>query len=312
MSCDRLIVGAENSDDAAVYKLTDDIAIIETIDFFPPMADSPYVFGQIAAANALSDVYAMGGEPLLALNLLCFPSNKLSAEHVSQILKGGQDKVHEAGALLVGGHTIEDEQPIYGLSVTGTVHPKKVLTNAGAKCGDALLLTKPLGTGVLTSAARFDMLSPSQYESLTYYMARLNKYAKEAMDNFRVNSCTDITGFGFAGHAYEMAQASNCTLRLYSDSVPLMDGAYENADMGFVPAGTIRNRKHLEGDIYIEKNVSVPHINLLFDPQTSGGLLISIDKSNTEKLLYEIKRFEPSAAIVGEVLPKGEYSIEII
>ncbi len=275
--------------------------MIQTVDFFPPMVDDPYLFGQIAAANALSDVYAMGGIPKLAMNLLCFPSGIMTEEDVLAILKGGADKVHEAKAILCGGHTIEDKEPKYGLCVTGFVHPDKVLTNSGAKSGDKLILTKPLGSGILSTAAKAEMLTKSQEAKLYEVMTQLNAYAADVMSRFSPNACTDITGFGLIGHASEMAKGSQKTIRLYSDRLPLMDGVLEMAKEGIVPGGAYRNRQYLTATTGISDSVSLALSDVMFDPQTSGGLLISVAQEEAEALLDALKSSCPEARLIGEV-----------
>lgn len=305
---DRLLVGLETSDDAAVYKINDEQAIIQTLDFFTPIVDDPYMFGQIAAANSLSDVYAMGGTPTIALNIVTFP-DCLDPDILKAILKGGADKVKEAGAILVGGHTVSDDEPKYGLSVTGMVHPDKVLANSTAKPGDVLILTKPIGTGVLNTAIKAEMLSEAMITEVTDIMRTLNKTAAEPFDRIQVNSCTDITGFGLAGHAYEMAKGSDVTIRLNWDQVPVLDKAVEFAQMGLVPGGTYNNISYMQSDVKINHEEDYV-TDLMFDPQTSGGLLISLPKEDGKKLMafYE-EHLETSFAIVGEVVEKEAYAI---
>lgn len=304
-------MGFDTADDAAVYKINDSTAVIQTIDFFPPMVDDPYVFGQIAAANALSDVYAMGGTPTLALNLLCFPSDKLSPDHVRAILLGGADKVMEAGAVLCGGHTIEDKEPKYGLSVTGLVHPSKVLSNASAKVGDVLILTKALGSGILNTAAKAQLLEPEQYTALVATMTALNATAAKAMADLNVHSCTDITGFGLAGHALEMANGSNCTIRLDSAKLPLLPGALDFARMGIIPAGAYRNRGAAEGKARVGQNVPLELSDVAFDPQTSGGLMISIAPDDAAKLMERLAAVCKNARIIGKVEEAGDFPLII-
>ena len=244
----NLLVGFDKSDDASVYKVSDDLALVQTVDFFPPIADDPYLFGQIAATNALSDVYAMGGEPKLCLNIMAIPES-MPKEAVHQLLRGGYDKVYEAGALITGGHSILDDEPKYGLAVTGFVHPDRVLTNAGARPGDVLLLTKPLGIGVLTTAAKADMASQEAIALAERLMTTLNKSARDAMVNYRVHACTDVTGFGLLGHACEMAQGSGVELELHVGDIDLIPEAVELARMGILPAGMYRNRAFAEGEV---------------------------------------------------------------
>lgn len=269
------MVGFDASDDAAVYRINDDTAMIQTADFFPPVVDDPRSFGRIAAANALSDVYAMGGTPRLAINLLCFPTC-LNLEIVREILAGGADKVVEAGAVIAGGHSIEDTEPKYGLCVTGFARPEEILTNSGAKPGDLLVLTKPVGTGVLSTAAKAELLTDGQMKEMIDLMSTLNKGAQEVMLPLKPSACTDITGFGLLGHVNELAEGSGVTVQLWADTVPFASGALELARDGIIPAGAYRNRNYLEGKVKVEEAVALEVSDLLFDPQTAGGLLISI------------------------------------
>lgn len=306
---DRLLVGLDTSDDAAVFKINDDLALIQTLDFFTPVVDDPYTFGQIAATNSLSDVYAMGGEPILAMNIVCFP-NCLNPDILGQILRGGYDKVAEAGALTVGGHTVEDDEPKFGLSVAGFVHPDKVLANSNAKPGDVLVLTKPLGLGIINTAIKGEIADKDAYEDAVKVMTTLNKYAKEAIDRTGgVNSLTDITGFGLLGHALEMAQGSSVTIKIDSTNIPVIPKALEYARMGLVPAGAYANRAFTGDKVYINDNIAQEIEDVLFDPQTSGGLLISIPKEKVEKLLEELKSTPTKYAVVGEVFEKQEHYI---
>ncbi len=307
---DKLIVGLETSDDAAVYKMNEDQAIIQTLDFFTPVVDDPYMFGQIAAANSLSDVYAMGGKPIVALNIVCFP-DCLDMKILSEIMRGGADKVKEAGALLVGGHTVNDQEPKYGLSVTGEVHPDDVLANVGAKPGDVLLLTKPIGTGILNTALKGGMLTEEQIATVTHNMCTLNKVAAEPLNGQNVNACTDITGFGLAGHAYEMASGSDVTILLHSDNIVLLDGTVENAKQGFVPGGAYRNKDYIKDKVLIT-DVEEHMIDIIFDPQTSGGLLLSLPEEEAIKIMeYYKEHLETEFSIIGEVIEKQEHSIII-
>lgn len=285
---EKLLVGVETSDDAAVYQINDEQAVIQTLDFFTPVVDDPYLFGQIAAANSLSDVYAMGGTPTLALNIVGFPTC-LDIEILGEILRGGADKVKEAGALLVGGHSINDNEPKYGLSVMGMVHPDAVLKNANAKPGDVLILTKPIGLGILNTCMKEDMLSESQMAGAIECMKTLNKDAALEMIKLAPNACTDITGFGLLGHVYEMAEGSGVDIDLYYDQIPVLEGAVEFAKMGMVPAGTYRNRDHVGGGAVLSETLPDHASDILYDPQTSGGLLISLpeDKALTLLAAYE-------------------------
>lgn len=295
----NLLIGIDTSDDAAVYKLSDDIAVIQTIDFFTPVVDDPYTFGQIAAANALSDVYAMGGKPVLALNIACFPSC-MDMNILGEIMKGGADKVAEAGAVIAGGHTVDDKVPKYGLAVMGTVHPDKITPNSGAKPGDVLILTKPIGTGVINTAIKGEIAEPSHMDAAIKVMAELNKYAAEAAEPFNINGCTDITGFGLIGHMLEMAQGGDVTIHLMSKNVQIVDGAEEYASMGLIPAGAYRNRKHAEGEVklLVEDNYMV---DLLYDPQTSGGLLYSLPEDEGDALIRAMASKGVHASVVGYV-----------
>lgn len=295
----NLLVGFDKSDDASVYKVSDDLALVQTVDFFPPIADDPYLFGQIAATNALSDVYAMGGEPKLCLNIMAIPES-MPKEAVHQLLRGGYDKVYEAGALITGGHSILDEEPKYGLAVTGFVHPDKILTNSGARPGDVLLLTKPLGIGVLTTAAKADMASPAAVALAQQLMTTLNKSARDAMVQYRVHACTDVTGFGLLGHACEMAQGSGVELELRVEDIDLIPEAVELARMGILPAGMYRNRAFAEGEV----DAGVTELckqDLLYDPQTAGGLLMAVDPADADALLAELRRCVSSAQRIGVV-----------
>ena len=295
----NLLVGFDKSDDASVYKVSDDLALVQTVDFFPPIADDPYVFGQIAATNALSDVYAMGGEPKLCLNIMAVPRD-MPKEAVHQLLKGGYDKVYEAGALITGGHSILDDEPKYGLAVTGFVHPDKILTNSGAKPGDVLLFTKPLGIGVLTTAAKADMVSRENMDLALRMMTTLNKSARDVMVRYNVHACTDVTGFGMLGHLYEMAQGSDVEITLHVEDMDLIEESLELARMGILPEGMYRNRTFAEqavdpGDTELAKQ------DLLYDPQTAGGLVMAVDPADADALLEALKPAVPSAQRIGVV-----------
>lgn len=295
----NLLVGFDKSDDASVYKVSDDLALVQTVDFFPPIADDPYLFGQIAATNALSDIYAMGGEPKLCLNIMAVPES-LPKDSVHQMLRGGYEKVYEAGALITGGHSIFDEVPKYGLAVTGFVHPDRVLTNSGAKPGDVLLLTKPLGIGVLTTAAKAELLSAEGLETANRLMTTLNKAARDCMVQYRVHACTDVTGFGLLGHGCEMAEGSNVELELHVSDIDLLPEAVELAKMGILPAGMYRNRTFAESRVD-PGTAELCVQDLLYDPQTSGGLLIAVDPADADALLEELNGQVPSAQRIGTV-----------
>jgi selenide,water dikinase len=306
----NLIVGIETSDDAAVYKLDEDRALIQTLDFFTPIVDDPYTFGQIAAANSLSDVYAMGGKPLVALNIVCFPTC-ISIDILGEILRGGADKVLEAGAVVVGGHTVDDNEPKYGLSVTGIVHPDKVLKNCGSQAGEVIVMTKPLGTGIINAAIKGGVASESAYNKAVKAMAELNKYAAEVITDYSISACTDITGFGFLGHSYEMASASKVTFKFFKEKIPYIEEAKEYAEMGLIPEGTYNNRKYLKGKYSL---LDTPEwiSDLLFDPQTSGGLLFTCKPSEAESIVKKLKELKITSEIVGEVLPLEDKCIKVV
>jgi selenide,water dikinase len=300
------LVGIESSDDAAVYRINDELAIIQTLDFFTPVVDDPYTFGQIAAANSLSDIYAMGGEPRLALNIVCFP-DCLDPEVLTQIMKGGHDKVSEAGAILVGGHSVSDDEPKYGLSVTGFVHPEKVKANNTAKPGDLLVLTKPLGIGIITTAIKGELASENAKNKAILSMGTLNIHGKNAIDaTENVHSVTDITGFGLLGHSLEMAEGSGVTIRIFSSKVPYIEEAKDYSQMGLIPEGAYNNRKFIGDKVRIDEAVPEYLRDILFDPQTSGGLLISVARENVDALLDSLSKSPVDFGIIGEVITKEE------
>lgn len=301
----RLLVGYDRSDDASVYYLDENTALVQTTDFFPPIVDDPFLYGQIAAANAISDVYAMGGEPRLALNILCLPES-MTGEMVQELLRGGYDKAYEAGAIITGGHTIHGAEPIYGLAVSGFVHPKRILTNSGAKPGDVLLLTKPLGVGVLTTAAKAGLVEEPVMQRIYRQMAALNKTARDIMAKYRVHSCTDVTGFALLGHSFEMARGSGCTVHIRTSDVPYHPEAWELADMGFLPAGAYRNRDYAEAGVTVRGGICRTMQDLLYDPQTSGGLLMAVAEKDAEVCLRELRDAIPTAAAVGYVTEKQD------
>jgi len=302
-----------NLDDAGVYKITDDLAIIQTIDFFTPIVDEPYDFGQIAAANALSDVYAMGGRPLTAMNVVCFPIKSLDISVLKDILRGGVDKMREAGVVLVGGHSIDDAELKYGLSVTGAVHPKQLVTNSGVKPGDKLILTKPLGTGIISTALKAGTADAETVAKLTKCMATLNKKASELMQKVGVHACTDITGFGLLGHTTQLAQNSQVGINISYASVPLLPRTEEFAKQGLYPGGSRRNREFYSAVVTIASNVPDHIQGILFDAQTSGGLLICLDSGKAERLLEELQQAGvEDAAIIGEAVsePRGVVTVK--
>lgn len=299
---EKLLVGTEAPDDAAVYLLDKERALIQTLDFFPPVVDDPFSYGQIAAANALSDVYAMGGKPLTAMNIVCFPCHKLGIEILVDILKGGADKVTESGGLLVGGHTINDEEPKYGLSVTGLVHPDEIFTKGGAQAGDILILTKPLGSGIITTAHKGEMVSQKTLQEMTRWMAALNGDAAEAAHKVGSRCCTDITGFGLLGHSYEILQESRCGAVFYMDRIPLVNEVFELAEQGLVPGGARSNRAHLEEHLVLQENIDEVWLDILCDPQTSGGLLMAVHPDRADQALDLLRnKTNTCAAPIGEV-----------
>ncbi|MFY4777043.1 selenide, water dikinase SelD [Metabacillus sp. RGM 3146] len=298
----NLLVGLDTSDDAGVYRLSDELALVQTVDFFTPIVDDPYSFGQVAAANAISDIYAMGGKPLTALNIVAFPIADLDKKVLADILRGAGDKLKEAGATLVGGHSIEDKEPKFGLAVTGLVHPDKVRSNAGAMTGDKLILTKPIGVGILTTSIKRELLSEDEINRVTGVMAALNKTAAEKMDAFDVHACTDVTGFGLLGHASEMAKGSKKGLNIYSDKVPILPRVRELAEQGVIPGGTKNNYRHLEGDVTFPEAMDQIDQWILCDAVTSGGLLISVSPNDADALLHDLKTAGVEAAQIGEVV----------
>jgi selenide,water dikinase len=303
----------ESLDDASVYKLSDELAIIQTVDFFTPIVDDPYDFGQIAVANALSDVYAMGGKPLTAMNIVCFPIKKLDISILKDILKGGIDKMKEAGVTLVGGHSIDDAELKYGLSVTGTVHPERLVTNSGAKAGDKLILTKPLGTGILSTALKAGKVSKETVAKITKYMAALNKKASELMQEVGVHACTDITGFGLLGHACQIAQNSQVGINVNSGSIPIFTEVEEFAKAGLYPGGLYRNKDFYGKMVEFSKQVPDYIQDILFDAQTSGGLLIVLAPEAAELLMSKLQKAGvQDAAIIGEIVskPVGKMVVE--
>lgn len=305
-------MGLETSDDAAVYQITEEIAMIQTVDFFTPVVDDPYTFGQIAAANSLSDVYAMGGEPKIALNIAAFP-NCLDIEILGEILRGGAEKVKEAGAVLVGGHTIQDNEPKYGLCVSGFVHPKKVWKNYGCRPGDVLILTKPIGSGVVNTAVKAQMASEEAARDAVRVMSSLNKNAKEVFERYEISACTDVTGFGLLGHCAEMASASEVTLELYPEQISLIKEAKSYASMGLVPAGAYRNREHTEAMVDAG-TTEVALLDLMYDPQTSGGLLASVPPQDADVIVAELRARNPEteASVIGTVKARSEKWIRLL
>ena len=307
----NLLVGLDTSDDAAVYKMSEEMALIQTIDFFTPVVDDPYLFGQVSAANALSDIYAMGGSPLLALNIVCFP-DCLPREVLLQILLGGADKVREAGAVIAGGHTVSDDEPKYGLAVTGLVHPKEVITNAGARPGDLLVLTKPLGTGIISTALKADMIMEEVYGKFVASMVALNREPSLVMKEAGAHACTDVTGFGLLGHAAEMAQASGVSLILHQGEIPLLPQVGDLAAMGIIPAGAYNNRDYLEDKVVFDPGITQAEQAILFDPQTSGGLFIAVRAEKAGMLVNRLSRHGAGEArVVGQVIKRDGVLINV-
>ena len=310
---ENVLVGLDRADDAGVYKISDDVALIQTVDFFTPIVDDPYWFGQIAAANALSDVYAMGGTPKTAMNLVAFPVKTMDIGILQAIIQGGLDKLTEAGVVLVGGHSIEDKELKYGLSVTGLVHPQRVLVKRNLRPGDRLVLTKPIGTGIVNTAIKAGMAPAALIERVTRLMAGLNRAAAEVMTRFEVHACTDVTGFGLLGHLAEMVCGSGTGVRVFSRSVPVLPEALEYASMGLIPAGSYKNKEFRETMVAFEDSVDRPRRDLLFDPQTSGGLLIGVRSDQAAGLVQALgDAGAGESAEIGEVLLGPDEKIRVV
>ena len=305
----NLLVGLDTSDDAGVYKLTDEIALVQTLDFFTPIVDDPYDFGQVAAANAISDVYAMGGKPLTALNIVAFPIATLDKNILSEILRGAGDKLKEANVTLVGGHSIDDKEPKFGLAVTGIVHPNKVRANTGAKPGDKLILTKPIGVGILTTSIKNNLLTTEEIKRVTSVMTTLNKTAAEVSENYNVHASTDVTGFGLLGHGSEMAIGSNVGLTIFSDHVPVLPRVRELAESGSLPGGTKNNYKHVENVVIYPEEMDSIDRHILCDAVTSGGLLLSVDGTDADQLLNDLLAKDVEASIIGDVTEENKGKI---
>jgi len=310
---ENVLVGLDRADDAGVYKLSDDVALIQTVDFFTPIVDDPYWFGQIAAANALSDVYAMGGVPKTAMNLVAFPVKEMDLSVLRQVIQGGIDKLAEAGVVLIGGHSVEDRELKYGLSVTGTIHPARVLTKKNLRAGDRLVLTKALGTGIVTTAVKAKMTSPELEERVTRLMAELNRDAAAVMSKFDVGACTDVTGFGLIGHLAEMVCGSSVSAELASERLPVLPEALEFAAMGLIPAGAYRNREFRESMTRFSDTVPGTVRSVLVDPQTSGGLLISVGRRDAPGLVSALKAAGiEEAADIGEIVSDPAEIIRVV
>lgn len=307
----RLLVGFDTSDDASVYLVSDELALVQTVDFFPPIVDDPYTFGQIAAANAISDIYAMGAEPKLALNIMTITKD-MDKSTIHAILRGGYEKAYEAGVMITGGHTIQDQEPKYGLAVSGFAHPSRILSNSSAREGDALLLTKALGVGIISTAHKGGLEVGEAYRQAIEQMTELNKYAAEIAADFTIHSCTDITGFGLLGHTLEMARGGNVTAVLDHSALPLLPGVLELAEMGVLPEGMYRNRHFAEADTNAAAVVSRAAQDIMYDPQTSGGLLLAVPEREAQQLLARLSDALPQAALIGQVKAKTDKFIEII
>ena len=308
----NLIVGLDRADDAGVYKVTDQIAMIQTVDFFTPIVDDPYQFGQIAAANSLSDVYAMGGVPKTAMNLVCFPLKEMDISILREIMRGGIDKMKEAGVVIVGGHSVEDKELKFGFSVTGFIHPDRILTKRNLKMGDDLILTKPIGTGIINTAIKAGIAAKDAIDSVTALMASLNKTAAEVMLEYPVHACTDITGFGLLGHIAEMVAGSGLGVEIQSKNVPLIPNVYTYASMGFMPGGLYKNKQFRESITLFSPQMDDLLQNILFDPQTSGGLLIGVDRPKAQELVDKLrKNGMESASVIGEVVSEHEGKIVV-
>ncbi len=308
---DKLLVGIDGVDDAGVYQLTDEIALVQTVDFFPPIVDDPYAFGQVAAANALSDVYAMGGRPITALNIIGFPA-KMDPDIIGEILRGGADKVAEAEAVIAGGHSVKDNELKYGLAVTGLIHPQKIITNSGARAGDHLILTKPLGTGIVSTAVKQNKAGAAEEAKVVEVMTALNKIAAEEMIRFGAHAATDITGFGLAGHSYEMAAASKVSFEIVFKDLKLLPGVIEYAEAGALTGGAEANRFYLESKVKVAEHHD-PHVfDIIYDAQTSGGLLIAIAEDQAATLLKALIDRGVEAADIGRVIPRDDAVIHIL
>lgn len=308
----NVIVGLDHADDGSVYKLTDDIALIQTVDFFTPVVNDPYKYGQIAAANSLSDVYAMGGTPKTVLNIVAYPMPDIGPEILAKILQGSSDKVKEAGAQVVGGHSVIDNEPKFGLSVTGIVHPDKFYRNTGAKPGDVLILTKPIGIGILTTAIKRGVLSEDKTELVTEVMCTLNKYAAETLKDFHPHAVTDVTGFGLLGHAYEMAKGSHVSLVIENEKVPVLPGTKELAEEHVIPGGSWENHRWLIDVVQYPENMSEVEQVILCDAITSGGLLISLPIEEAQPYIQQLKNnHDIEAKVIGEVIEQKEKAIYV-
>lgn len=306
-----LLVGFNKADDAGVFRISSDQALVQTVDFFPPIVDDPYQFGQIAAANAVSDIYAMGGKPLTALNIVCFPIDRLPSQILTRVLEGAGKKLEQAGVILLGGHSLKDTELKFGVAVTGLINPKKIFTNAGAKVGDKLFLTKPLGTGIITTGIKRNAVSNDIVERVIQSMIKLNKTACDLMIKHGANAATDITGYGLLGHAYEMASASKVSIQLYPNKIPIIDGAKELAAQGILTGGAEGNREYLLGNVSFPQGFDKNLEHILFDPQTSGGLLIAMPAKKADNFSKALEKSRLYHEVIGEVLTQMNFAISI-
>jgi selenide, water dikinase len=307
----NLIVGFDTADDAGVYRLRDDLALVQTLDFFTPIVDDPYDYGRIAALNSINDVWAMAGTPITAMAITCFPKKGVDPAILGEIMRGGLETINKYGVTLVGGHSVDNEQIMFGYSVTGLIHPEKVATNSGARAGDVIILTKPIGTGVISTGIKKAHASDAVVAASVETMLTPGKYAAEAMQEFGVKGATDVTGFALLGHAWEMACASKVTIEIDATAVPLLDGALELASQGLLTSGDKTNREYIGADVEIAGSIDENLVRLLFDPQTAGGMLIAIAESNAESLLAALRRNYRNAQIIGRVHPRGPRAIVV-
>jgi selenide,water dikinase len=308
-----MLVGMETSDDAGVFRLRPDLAIVNTVDFFTPIVDDPYIFGQIAATNSLSDIYAMGGEPKTAMNIVCFPKGKMKIEILREILKGGADKIKESGAVIIGGHSVIDDEIKYGMAVTGVIHPEKILRNVGVQAGDALILTKPLGTGIVSTALKKGKASEESIHEAVAVITLLNATASSVIARYSVHACSDVTGYGVLGHALEMASGSNITLVIQSQKLPMIHDALALAERGYITGGCKRNRDYLDDKVTIEKSIREGLVEIAFDPQTSGGLLIAVAETHSAALIKDLKTAGVEAATaIGQAISLQDKGVKLV
>lgn len=306
------MIGFDTADDAGVYLLRDDLAIVQTVDFFTPIVDDPFVYGQIAALNSINDVWAMAGTPLTALAITCFPKKGVDPAILGEIMRGGQETLNKHGVTLIGGHSVDNQQIMFGYSVTGVIDPKKIATNAGARVGDVIILTKPIGTGVISTGIKFEKTTPEIAAASVATMMTPGQYAAEAMREFNVKGATDVTGFALLGHAWEMACASNVSIFIEPAKVPILEGALELAAAGLLTSGDKSNREYIGKDVEITESVDENLIKLLFDPQTAGGMLIAAAPENAAELLTRLRENYPAAQVIGRVVERGEHSIVVV